>query len=220
MHYKVLFMNSKEQSLQQLRDIKSMMERSSRFISLSGLSGVFAGIFALVGSTAFYLYYSQFFNSYHSVVNRNSTSVEFDIILFGLLDAMLVLFFSISFGIFFTTRKAKRDGIKIWDRNVLHLLINLSIPLITGGIFCLFLIQYNLFSFVAPCTLIFYGLALVNASKYTLDEIRWLGISEILLGLIACQFIGYGIFFWTFGFGMLHIAYGLLMYFRYDIKSK
>lgn len=213
-------MTDKEKSFQQLRDIKMMMERSSRFISLSGLSGVFAGIFALIGAGVFYVYLSSLsFSSYRSMVETYSTQSSVDILLFGLADATLVLVFSIAFGIFFTTRKAKKDGLTIWDKNVLLLMTNLAIPLIAGGLFCLTLLQHGLFGWVAPCTLLFYGLALVNASKFTLDEIRWLGISEIVLGLIACQFIGYGITFWAIGFGVLHIVYGLYMYVKYERES-
>src|SRR4030095_704001 len=49
--YKALFMNEKNQQIEStLHDIKSIMERSSRFISLSGWSGVAAGICALAGA--------------------------------------------------------------------------------------------------------------------------------------------------------------------------
>jgi hypothetical protein len=68
----------------------------------------------------------------------------------------------------------------------------------------------------APAMLIFYGLALINASPNLFDEIRYLGYSEILIGLLAAAFIGYGLYFWAFGFGVLHIAYGLVMYKKYD----
>jgi hypothetical protein len=98
------------------------------------------------------------------------------------------------------------------------MIINLSIPLVAGGLYCLILLNYGWFGMIAPTTLIFYGLALLNASKYTLEEIRWLGISEIVLGLIGCFFIGYGITLWVLGFGILHIIYGLVMYVRYESK--
>jgi hypothetical protein len=64
--------------------------------------------------------------------------------------------------------------------------------------------------------LIFYGLALINASKYTYNDIRYLGISELLIGLCSTLFLGYGLFFWAAGFGLAHIVYGALMYFKYD----
>ena len=214
-------MNEKEQSLQQLRDIKMMMERSSRFISLSGLSGVFAGIFALVGAGVFYLYLnSQLASGYPTLAERMPVEVQLDYLTFGIIDAAITLCLSVGLGIFFTTRKAKKDGLTIWDQKVGLLLINLSIPLIAGGLFCLILLSYGLFGLVAPCTLLFYGLALLNASKYTLDEIKWLGISEIILGLIGCLNLGYGLTFWCIGFGVLHIVYGTFMYLRYEHKQQ
>ena len=139
---------------------------------------------------------------------------------FFFLDAALVLIFAISFGIFFTTRKAKKKGQKIWDKLSQRLLINLLIPLVAGGIFCLALLKHGMFSLVAPATLIFYGLALVNASKYTLTDIHYLGLIEIVLGLIALFYIGYGLEFWAIGFGVLHIVYGLMMYFKYETEEQ
>ena len=126
-----------------------------------------------------------------------------------------VSYTSIGVGIFLSTRKAKKNNQKIWDLQTKRLLINLLIPLITGGIFCLILLFNGYVGIIAPLTLIFYGLALVNASKYTLKEVRSLGIAEIILGLIATYFIGYGLLFWSVGFGLLHIIYGIIMKTRY-----
>ena len=119
-------------------------------------------------------------------------------------------------GIYFTTRKAKRKGQKIWDKTSQRLLLNLAIPLVVGGIYCLQLIRSGNLGLVAPTTLIFYGLALINASKYTLSDIRYLGFSEILLGLIGLIFIGNGLELWALGFGVLHIVYGIVMYVKYE----
>ena len=97
-----------------------------------------------------------------------------------------------------------------------RLTINLMIPLITGGLFILAMLQNDEWRYVAPACLVFYGLALVNASKYTLTDIRYLGYAEIVLGLINTQFIGYGLYFWAAGFGLLHIIYGFSMWWKYD----
>ena len=66
--------------------------------------------------------------------------------------------------------------------------------------------------------LIFYGLALINSSKYTFFEIRYLGIAEIVLGLIASVFVSSGLILWAAGFGLLHIIYGIIMYYKYERK--
>jgi hypothetical protein len=128
---------------------------------------------------------------------------------------MVTLVLSIGIGIYFTTKETKKQNQKIWDHQTKRLLINLAIPLITGGILCLMLLLRGYVGIVAPLTLIFYGLALVNASKYTLSEIRSLGLAEIVLGLISMQFIGFGLLFWSVGFGVLHIVYGAAMQMRY-----
>ena len=66
--------------------------------------------------------------------------------------------------------------------------------------------------------LIFYGIALYNASKHTLSYVKYLGFTEIILGLISAMYPGDGFWFWVIGFGFMHIIYGSLMYFKYDKK--
>jgi len=212
-------MDNQEQQLEQIKEIRSMMERSSRFISLSGLSGVFAGFFALAGAGAFYVFINKQLNyGYTDLAKEVPIDISLTFKRFCILDGAAVIALSLLFAMFFTTRLAQSKGQKIWDATAQRMLINLAIPLIAGGIYCLVLLKYGWFGLVAPTTLIFYGLALFNASKYTLSEIRWLGISEITLGLIGCNFIGYGITFWALGFGIFHIIYGLFMYVRYEAK--
>lgn len=201
----------KQKYIDDLNEIKDIMNRSSKFISLSGLSGVFAGVFALLGAYFAYrmVYMNQDYIGYERAVATN------DNLTILLIIALITLSLSIGVGIFLSTRKAKKNNQKIWDLQTKRLLINLLIPLITGGIFCLILLFNGYVGIIAPLTLIFYGLALVNASKYTLKEVRSLGIAEIILGLIATYFIGYGLLFWSVGFGLLHIIYGIIMKTRY-----
>lgn len=205
-------MSNNTDYLKDLSEIKAIMQRSSRFISLSGLSGVLAGTYALVGA---YLAYSLLYQesdvfSYRVVTTDFSTTAQLFTIAIG------VLILSILSGIWFTTRKARRENLPVWDQQAKRLLINLFIPLAAGGILCLILVNKGYIGIIAPLTLIFYGLALVNASKFTLSEIRSLGLLEIALGLLASHFIGYGLLFWALGFGILHIIYGGWMYIKYE----
>jgi hypothetical protein len=212
-------MNEPHEQLEQIKEIRNMMERSSRFISLSGLAGVFAGFFAMCGAGAFYIFINRNLNyGYSDFAKEIPVDISLSFARFCILDATAVLALSLLFAVFFTTRNAKSKGQKIWDAAGRRLIVNLFIPLVPGGLYCLILLKYGWFGMIAPTTLIFYGLALVNASKYTVDEIRWLGFSEIVLGLIGCLFIGYGITVWMIGFGVLHIIYGLMMYARYEAK--
>jgi len=214
----LLNMNSNQEQIQNLSEIRSLMERSSRFLSLSGLSGISAGLIALIGAGVafFYLDYDErYFN-----VNRYFIDRLYGILQSGIgflvADALIILVLALASGIYFTTRKARRNKLKVWDSTTKRLLVNVFIPLAAGGIFCLALLYYRVFFLVAPATLVFYGLALVNASKYTLPDVRILGISEIVTGLVASFLVGYGLLFWAFGFGVLHILYGFIMYYRYE----
>ncbi|MEN7549843.1 hypothetical protein AAG747_18100 [Rapidithrix thailandica] len=198
---------------QEISEIRSLMERSSRFISLSGLSGIFAGIFALGGAAIAYLLLKKEYGSASLYQDQN---ISPDLIQWLLLDALGIIVLAVATGIYFTTRNAKKKGLKTWDHTTKRVLSNLLLPLATGGLFCLILIFQQFIVLVAPATLIFYGLALINASKYTLSDIRYLGIIEISLGLLASFFLGYGLLFWSIGFGLMHILYGTIMYFKYE----
>lgn len=214
-------MENPSEQLEQIKEIRNIMERSSRFISLSGLSGVFAGFFALCGVGAFYIFVNSNVNyGYTHWLKDFPANVSIDIVRFCVLDAAAILVCSLLSAIFFTTRNAKSKGQTIWDASARRLIVNTSIPLVAGGIYCLILLKYRLIGLIAPTTLIFYGVALVSASKYTLDEIRWLGLSELILGIVGCFYIGYGVTFWAIGFGVLHIIYGLMMYVRYEAKPQ
>ena len=217
-------MENKSKQLQDLSEIRNLMERSSRFISLSGLSGVFAGLFAIIGAGAAYYKMMGTLNPL-DYYDRFPVNLDIDFLFFLVLDAVIVLVLSITCAIYFTSRKAKNKGLPAWDEKAFRMLANLAIPLVAGGVFCLILLYHSvdgryvnmeMFGLVAPTTLVFYGLGLLNASKFTLDEIRYLGVSEIILGLVGCIFLGYGLVTWVLGFGVLHIVYGAWMYFKYE----
>jgi predicted membrane protein len=203
------------ETLQEISDIKRIMERSSRFISLSGLSGIAAGLCALAGAyfanTVLHDYYFEY-NHGGGYTDKNFESLK--IKLLALAGVVLAVALTLSF--VFTWRRAKQNHLPIWDLTARKLMWNILIPLISGGLFILAMLQYSEWRFVAPACLIFYGLALVNGSKYTLTDIRYLGYLEIVLGLLNTQFTGYGLYFWAAGFGILHIIYGVLMWWKYE----
>ena len=213
-------MSEQQQSFEDIQHIKKMMERSSRFISLSGLSGIAAGVCALIGAYIAHDYVvgkkDYIINNALAVkqVDNNDYSIIFNTWIFwiaaGSFAAALISAF------IFTWIKSKRQGVPLWGNSAMRLLINVSIPLIAGGIFLFKLIHFGTFGLIAPGCLIFYGLALINAGKYTLGEVRWLGCCQLLLGIINLGFVGYGIYFWAAGFGVLHIVYGVLMWYKYE----
>ncbi len=220
MCYKVLFMEEINQNPQEIvKDIKQLMVRSSRFISLSGLSGIAAGICALAGAlvACMMLDDMQERSNYSGYFRLSAPEDALTLKLLGLAVATFILAFVSAF--YLTCRKARKDNLPVWDHTSRRLFWNMIIPMVAGGLFILGMLQYGEWRFVAPCSLVFYGLALVNASKYTLTDIRYLGYGEIALGLINMQFIGFGLYFWSAGFGVLHIIYGAIMWWKYERKS-
>ena len=207
-----------QQPIETLQDIKRIMERSSRFISLSGLSGVAAGLCALTGSW----FARQWLNNYYRDYDHrgNFSGPDFQQLKKNLMVlAFIVLAAALTTAFYFTWRKAKKAKLPVWDHTSRRLLLNLLIPLTAGGLFILAMLQVDEWKFVSPACLIFYGIALVNAGKYTLGEIKYLGMFQIILGLVNTQFIGDGLFFWASGFGVLHIVYGIIMWWKYEWKS-
>jgi hypothetical protein len=190
-----------------LQTIRDIMERSSKFLSLSGLSGIFAGICALAGAAI------AWFLIMDSGQTGQSAS---DIRIFLALDAILVLGFAVLGAVYFSFRKARKAGQPLWNHTTRRVLLHLLIPLVTGGTFILILALRNNQELAASVMLIFYGLSLVNAGKYTLGEIHYLGLTEIVLGICAGVFIHLGLLFWTIGFGLMHIIYGIVVYYRHE----
>ncbi len=194
---------SEQDYLKDISEIKNMMNRSSRFISLSGLSGIFAGMYALIGAAIAYF----FLLPPGEYVVLHSWNFK---MLIGLLIGVAIL--SVITAYLLTTQKAKRHNVKIWDTTTKRLLLNFLIPLVTGGIYILIKLNSQHYGLTASLMLIFYGLALVNASKYTIGNVKYLGYIEIIAGLICAALPGYGFWFWILGFGVMHIIYGSLMY--------
>lgn len=201
--------------IEDLKEIRSMMSKSSRFISLSGLSGISAGVVALAGAVVAGWYIRTNMAGIDGSI-YNSFTVDLKDLVFLLMIAGIVLVLALGFAIYFAARKARIQNLPFWNKSAELTLINLIIPLAAGAILCMILFAGGLYLLIPPLTLIFYGMALLNASNFTLNEIRYLGISEIALGLIAAMIPGYSLLFWATGFGILHIVYGAVMYFRYE----
>jgi predicted lysophospholipase L1 biosynthesis ABC-type transport system permease subunit len=211
-------MDSSNRPLETLSEIRDLMQRSSKFLSLSGLSGISAGIVALIGALVAYLRLKTDAFSYEST-SHLSELTRGEMMRFVLIDGTIVLVVALTLGMFFTIRKAQKVGQPIWNSTSKRLIVSLIIPLITGGVFCLAMFYRGILWVSFPATLIFYGLALLNASKYTVRDLEYLGISEVVLGLISLFLTGYNLLVWAIGFGVLNIIYGAVMYFKYDRKS-
>jgi hypothetical protein len=203
----------KEQDyIRDIAEIRSMMERSSKFLSLSGWAGIMAGIYAIIGAFIAYVFLN--FNPgrlNHSLADPAYSFMP-DIIILG----AIILTFSISTAIYFSYKKAKEKGANGWNATSKRLLISMGVPLVTGGILILILISRNLSDLILPFTLLFYGLSLYDAGRYTIDEVKVMGFIQIILGLLSTWLIEYSLLIWVFGFGIVHIIYGIYMHFKYE----
>jgi predicted lysophospholipase L1 biosynthesis ABC-type transport system permease subunit len=215
-------MNTPKEQLDAIIDMRNMMERSSRFLSLSGLSGVAIGIIALIGATVLYLQFDL--SPLHSGFENKLASIQATLddknFLFLIADALIVLLVAVIAGILMSINQSKKLQLPSWDLTAKRLLINLFIPLAVGGVLCLIMMTKGELGYLIPVTLIFYGLSLVNASKYSFDEIRTLGVLQTVLGLIAAWLPDYALLLWATGFGILHIGYGLLIHTKHQNGNK
>ena len=194
--------------LKDISDIKSLMIKSSRFISLTGVSGIASGVYALAGASYAYWLVSNIKGGYASIDDKTFNLILFDLIIVG--------FLSIITTIFLTRKKAKRDNENVWDLTIKKMVYSFLTTLIAGGIYITIIISKQDYEQAGALMLIFYGLAIINGAKHTLKDVRFLGYIEVLLGLIFALFPEYGFWIWVLGFGVLHIVYGSLMYFKHE----
>jgi len=207
-------MTEEQEYIRDIAEIRSMMERSSKFLSLSGWAGIMAGIYALSGA---YIAWKIFDFNPGEIVYSTTNSGDLSSGLWKVIFlAFIILILAIGTAIFLSSKKANRRGEKAWNATSRRLLSNMAVPLVVGGILILILFSKDLIGLIAPFTLLFYGLALYNASKFTYDEVKLLGMIQMGLGLISSYFIGYGLLFWAIGFGAVHIVYGIYIHFRYE----
>lgn len=201
-------------SYQDLREIRQMMEKSSRFISLSGWSGIAAGLSALAGAFFANRYINAYYDNSYSTPTACPTCLKQDLMVI----AALVFISALVLAFFFTYSRSKKEGVAIWGTTARKLLWNTMLPMAIGAVFIFRLMELQYYSLVAASSLLFYGLALVNGSKYTLGEIRFLGYGQLIAGLYCLWFPGNGLAAWAFGFGILHIIYGIAMWWKYERK--
>lgn len=197
-----------------LKAIRKIMEESSRFLSLSGLSGVFIGILALIGASFALLIINRVNPGTGLIIEAENIGREAGKLL--AIDAVLVLIAAFGIAYYFALIKSRKKESPFWGPVTKRLLAGLSIPLIFGALFIIVLLVNNNPEYLVSAMLCFYGMALVNAGKFTFDEVQYLGIFELILGIAAGFLPGYGLIFWIMGFGILHILYGIILHRKYN----
>lgn len=199
--------------IEALNDIRSMMRKSSRFLSLSGLSGIFAGVYALVG-----YFVANWFIDQLLAETIDYPDTRLSVYGFFIADAALVLGLSLITAYIFSARKAKKNNSKLFDHTAWQLMWQMAVPLTAGGILSFALLINGHIAFIAPIMLCFYGAAIFSASRMTYDDVKYLGLAQIVLGIISAFDLGNGLLYWALGFGVMHIIYGALMWWKYERK--
>ncbi|MFT6747840.1 MAG: hypothetical protein ACJAZ2_002197 [Glaciecola sp.] len=183
---------------------------------------------ALIGAALAHFKIKEFYSSWNLSVQRYSSieqsgnagliqlNTANDLTIDLVAIAVVTLVAAVILSTLFTARTARKKGHSLWNNTSRRLILNMGLPLVAGGLFCLILLKHNLFGLLAPTTLIFFGMALISGSKFTLPEIKYVGMVNIILGLINGLFIGYGLVFWALGFGVVNIVYGIYMYMKYE----
>lgn len=199
-------MKKDQDFLSDIAEIRSMMERSSKFLSLSGWAGVMAGIYGIVGA---YIAHTYLKFKPDDEVQQATNS---DIIVLG--AVMVVL--AIGTAAFLSYKRAQKRNEKVWNKTSKRLMEQLMVPLIAGGLIVLLAILKGYYDLLASLTLVFYGIAMFSAGAYTFKEVRILGVIQVVLGLLAGLFTSYGLLFWALGFGFLNLLYGIYIYIKYE----
>ena len=194
--------------LNTLNDIKEMMERSSKFKAISGLSIIIVGVLASLVSAYIYFFLGDY---------RINTPTKWRTTIIIALCLLVVAFLTV---FLFAFLKAKRHQLRFTlDATMRRLLLNFFIPMVAGGLLCLALVQQHHYGLISSITLIFYGLALINSSHFSYPALRYLGYAELVLGLIDCFLVNYAVVMWFLGFGLLHIVFGIVFMLKYE-RSK
>jgi len=204
-------MENIQEHLKDISEIRNLMEKNSKFLSLSGLSGISAGVCGLIGM-AIAWYALDYDPAGRVVYGVPSMGME----LFFVVLAVSVLAAALGSALFFSRRMAQRRKLPLWNATAKRMLVDLAVPLLAGGILCVIQLQQGYYDLLPGTTLVFYGLGLFTAHRHTITEVRWLAICEIGLGLLAATLPGFGLIFWGIGFGLLHIVYGTIMYLKYE----
>lgn len=200
------FYMNKDKALESVFEIKELMEKSSKFISISGIAAILAGIYALVGAY---------------IATQVITQ---DMCLPATLESMAIIALSVLAAAAVTAGilsycKSKKTGQKFFSRLTYRALWNFSLPMLAGGVVCASILMRGYYDIMASVMLLFYGLALVNTSQITYSSVARLGYAFIYLGAVDSFWAGHSLLFWTIGFGGFHILYGILFYLRYERKK-
>jgi hypothetical protein len=206
-------MAKKTKQIQDIQKIRTIMEKTTPFLSLSGLSGIAAGLTGCLAGTIMMLKIQSVWISRDLL---KDVLADYQLRIFFTILLLSALFLATLISFVITALNTIKKNQPLWVISSFRFAENLFIPLLTGGVLLTAFYFHKNFEYFIPGMLIFFGLALYCASQFSKDEIKVLGILEICLGLLSLYFIPAGLILWTAGFGLLNIGYGIYMYVKYE----
>ena len=206
-------MDQTPEPMESLREIRSIMERSTTFMSLTGLSGVVSGLIGILTVIIVSVKLKSVFLSGNAIYRMVTQP---DLRLFIIITALAALILALASGLLLTCLKARKRKQEIWNSVSRRFAVHLFLPLVAGGLFTIALVLNGQLQFVCPAMLLFFGLALVNAARFVQMDMFWLGTLEVSLGVAASFWTPGGLILWGGGFGLATLLYGTFMYFKYE----
>lgn len=185
-----------------LRVIRELMERSTRYTTFSGYSGVLAGTASITGCIITWLLQQGPSGLYPA-------RVPF------LLTWSLVVLFAIGADYLLTKRHAARVGKHILSRLGQQMAFASLPGLGTGALLTLLLVRHHLLNEVYPLWMLCYGIAICAVGLFSQREVKYLGALFLCAGALTLVLIqgqpGWGLPMMALSFGGFHIVWGVLM---------
>ncbi|MBO4561474.1 MAG: hypothetical protein J5705_05880 [Bacteroidaceae bacterium] len=214
----------KEQEIKEtLSDIRNMMERSQKVMFLNGASGIIVAVWAFLGATLISnLMYRSMWPMWGFKLFPLQ-EVDTRILIFAIIIFAFTFLASYITVLYMSRRRAMRRGLDFeLDTAAKQLLRTFFTVMIIGGLFCLTPIRNGHWELVPGFMLAFYGLALVVISPmaFKISITKYFGFIQIAAGLAALTLPQYGMMFWTLGFCVFHLIWGIWFHFVFDRKNR
>jgi hypothetical protein len=175
--------------------IRTLMERSQRYEHISGLSGLAAGTLVLIGAAAL-----------------QSDMLPWSSPINSLVVWSLVLAVSVMVHLLITRRRARDRGEALWTRQARTVLLALLPAFIVAAVISVWLWTEQRTGLWPSIWLLLYGCGTLATCFFAPRSILFLGLTCLTAGILSLLVLtDHPLLTMSIGFGLTHIAYGLLV---------
>lgn len=178
-----------------LRVIRALMERSTKYSTFSGVSGVVAGLASIVGC----------------IVTRSlgPDPARFPAAFLVIWTAVIIVAVGADFVLM--KRRAARVGKHVISRLGKQMVMASAPGLGAGAVLTLYMLQHNMLGDIYPFWMLAYGIAVAATGLFSQREVSILGAAFLITGAATLFAPGIGLEMMAATFGGFHIVYGLAM---------